>query len=59
MLGAYGNLPRPELWLPYVCTSIDDPRLDEICARISVALGVRRSDQVLALLAETQAEKKK
>lgn len=25
-----GNLPRPELWLPYVFTSIDDPCLDEI-----------------------------
>ncbi len=25
-----GNLPRPESWLPYVFTSIDDPRLDEI-----------------------------
>jgi len=23
MLGAYGNLPRPELWLPYVFTSLD------------------------------------
>ena len=22
--------PRPEPWLPYVFTSIDDPRLDEI-----------------------------
>jgi len=30
MLAAYGNLPRPESWLPYVFTSIDDPRLDEI-----------------------------
>lgn len=30
MLRAYGNLPRPEPWLPYVYTSIDDPRLDEI-----------------------------
>jgi hypothetical protein len=27
---ALGNLPRPEPWLPYVFTSIDDPRLDEI-----------------------------
>jgi len=26
----WGNLPRPESWLPYVFTSIDDPRLDEI-----------------------------
>ena len=25
----YGNLPRPESWLPYVFTTIDDPRLDE------------------------------
>jgi hypothetical protein len=30
MLRAYGNLPRPESWLPHVFTSIDDPRLDEI-----------------------------
>ena len=30
MIGAFGNLPRPESWLPYVFTSIDDPRLDEI-----------------------------
>ena len=30
MFRAFGNLPRPELWLPYVFTSIDDPRLDEI-----------------------------
>jgi hypothetical protein len=29
-LAAYGNLPRPESWFPYVFTSIDDPRLDEI-----------------------------
>jgi hypothetical protein len=28
MLRAYGGLPRPESWLPYVFTSIDDPRLD-------------------------------
>jgi hypothetical protein len=27
---AFGNLPRPESWLPYVFTSIDDPGLDEI-----------------------------
>ena len=27
---AHGNLPRPKSWLPYVFTSIDDPRLDEI-----------------------------
>jgi hypothetical protein len=27
---AFGNLPRPQSWLPYVFTSIDDPRLDEI-----------------------------
>lgn len=27
---AFGNLPRPEPWPPYVFTSIDDPRLDEI-----------------------------
>jgi hypothetical protein len=26
---AFGNLPRPESWRPYVFTSIDDPRLDE------------------------------
>jgi len=25
-----GNLPRPESWLPYVFTSIDDPRIDQI-----------------------------
>jgi hypothetical protein len=30
MLRAYGNLPRPQSWLPYVFTSIDDARLDEI-----------------------------
>jgi hypothetical protein len=30
MFRAFGNLPRPESWLPYVFTSIDDPRLDEI-----------------------------
>jgi hypothetical protein len=30
MFRALGNLPRPESWLPYVFTSIDDPRLDEI-----------------------------
>ena len=30
---AYGNLPRPESWFPYVFTSIDDPRLDEILRR--------------------------
>jgi len=30
MLAAYGSLPRPQSWLPYVFTSIDDPRLDEI-----------------------------
>lgn len=29
MLAAYGNLPKPQSWLPYVFTSIDDPRLDE------------------------------
>jgi len=29
-VSAFGNLPRPELWLPYVFTSIDDPHLDEI-----------------------------
>ena len=28
-----GNLPRPESWLPYVFSSIDDPRLDEIVVR--------------------------
>jgi hypothetical protein len=27
---ALGNLPRPESWLPYVFTSIDDPRIDEL-----------------------------
>jgi hypothetical protein len=27
---SWGNLPRPASWLPYVFTSIDDPRLDEI-----------------------------
>ena len=27
---AFGNLPCPDRWLPYVFTSIDDPRLDEI-----------------------------
>jgi len=30
MLRAYGNLPRPESWFPYVFTSIDDPHLDGI-----------------------------
>jgi len=30
MLRAYGSLPRPKSWLPYVFTSIDDPRLDDI-----------------------------
>ena len=30
MLAAYGKLPRPASWLPYVFTSIDDPRLDKI-----------------------------
>ena len=30
MLRAYGNLPRPESWFPYVFTSIDDPQLDGI-----------------------------
>ncbi len=28
--GAFGNLPRPDSWLPYVFTSIDDPHLDKI-----------------------------
>jgi len=28
--GKLPPLPRPESWLPYVFTSIDDPRLDEI-----------------------------
>ena len=31
---AFGSLPRPGLWLPYLFTSIDDPRLDEI-ARVN------------------------
>ncbi len=35
MFRAFGNLPCPDLWLPYVFTSIDDPRLDEIVGRIS------------------------
>src|SRR6266567_170707 len=30
MFRALGNLPRPESWLPYVFTSVDDPHLDEI-----------------------------
>jgi hypothetical protein len=30
ILHGLGSLPRPESWLPYVFTSIDDPRLDEI-----------------------------
>ena len=30
---SFGNLPRPQSWLPYVFTSIDDPRLDEIIPR--------------------------
>jgi len=30
MLRADANLLRPEPWLPYVFTSIDDPRMDEI-----------------------------
>jgi hypothetical protein len=29
-LRAYGNLPRPQPWFPYVFASIYDPRLDEI-----------------------------
>jgi hypothetical protein len=29
-LRAYGNLPRPQPWFPYIFTSIHDPRLDEI-----------------------------
>jgi len=28
MFRALGNLPRPESWLPYVFTSIDDPQRD-------------------------------
>ena len=28
--GAFGNLPRPDSWLPYVFTSMDDPHLDKI-----------------------------
>ena len=28
--GKLPPLPRPESWLPYVFTSIDDPRLDEM-----------------------------
>jgi hypothetical protein len=35
---AYGNLPRPEPWLPHVFTSIDDPRLDEIVGANCTAL---------------------
>jgi hypothetical protein len=34
MFRALGSLPRPGLWLPYMFTSIDDPRLDEI-ARVN------------------------
>jgi hypothetical protein len=30
MLAGYGNLPRPESWLPYVFTSIDDPQVVEL-----------------------------
>jgi hypothetical protein len=30
MLRAYGSLPRPKSWLPYVFTSIDDPCIDEV-----------------------------
>jgi hypothetical protein len=38
MLGVFGDLPRPEPWLPYLFASIDYARLDEIsggtiCAR--------------------------
>ena len=29
-LRAYGNLPRPQPWFPYLFTSIHDPGLDEI-----------------------------
>jgi hypothetical protein len=29
-LRAYGNLPRPQPWFPYMFTSIHDPRLDQI-----------------------------
>jgi hypothetical protein len=30
MLRAFGNLPRPQSFWPFVFSSIDDPRLDEI-----------------------------
>ena len=30
---SWGNLPRPESWLPYVFTSIDDPAIDQIVGR--------------------------
>jgi hypothetical protein len=30
MFQVFGNLPRPELWLPYVFRSTDDPDLDGI-----------------------------
>jgi hypothetical protein len=30
LLRGFGNLPRPECWLPYVFTSIDDPCIDEV-----------------------------
>jgi hypothetical protein len=30
---SWGNLPRPESWLPYVFTSIDDPAIDEVVDR--------------------------
>ncbi len=30
MFRAFGNLPKPESWLPYLFTSIDDPRIDDI-----------------------------
>jgi hypothetical protein len=30
MLRAFGNLPRPQPWLPYIFTSIDDSRLDDL-----------------------------
>ena len=42
MLAALGNLPRPESWFPYVFTSIDDPRLDEIVRLSGGAISCRR-----------------
>jgi len=38
---SWGNLPRPESWLPYVFTSIDDPRLDACLCQDNVGACAR------------------